>query len=112
MFERYSEKSRRAIFFARYEASQYGNAYIETEHLLLGVLRERSRSIHQYFESPFSLDEIRREIESSLTIGTRIPTSVEVPLSEKVKHILNTSFEEAKRLSQSTVSTDHLLFAI
>ena len=40
MFERYTEKARRVIFFARYEASQYGSPYIETEHLLLGLLRE------------------------------------------------------------------------
>jgi ATP-dependent Clp protease ATP-binding subunit ClpC len=40
MFERYTERARRAIFFARYEASNYGSRYIETEHLLLGLLRE------------------------------------------------------------------------
>src|SRR5450432_532241 len=34
MFERFSEKARRSIFFARYEASQLGNDPIETEHLL------------------------------------------------------------------------------
>jgi ATP-dependent Clp protease ATP-binding subunit ClpC len=42
MFERYTPKARRAIFFARYEASQYGSPYIESEHLLLGVMREDS----------------------------------------------------------------------
>jgi len=36
MFERFTEGARRAIFFARYEASQYGSRFIETEHLLLG----------------------------------------------------------------------------
>ena len=40
MFERYTEKARRIIFFARYEASQFGSPYIESEHLLLGILRE------------------------------------------------------------------------
>ncbi len=40
MFERYTEKARRTIFFARYEASLFGSPYIETEHLLLGLLRE------------------------------------------------------------------------
>ena len=40
MFERYTEKARRVIFFARYEASEYGSPCIETEHLLLGHLRE------------------------------------------------------------------------
>jgi len=40
MFERYTEKARRTIFFARYEASQFGSPYIESEHVLLGLLRE------------------------------------------------------------------------
>ena len=40
MFERYTEKARRSIFFARYEASQFGSPVIDTEHLLLGLLRE------------------------------------------------------------------------
>ena len=40
MFERYTERARRVIFFARYEASQLGSAAIETEHLLLGLIRE------------------------------------------------------------------------
>ena len=35
MFERYTERARRVIFFARYETSQYGSPYIETE--LLGA---------------------------------------------------------------------------
>jgi ATP-dependent Clp protease ATP-binding subunit ClpC len=40
VFERYTERARRVIFFARYEASQYGSNHIDTEHLLLGLLRE------------------------------------------------------------------------
>jgi ATP-dependent Clp protease ATP-binding subunit ClpC len=43
MFERYTEGARRTIFFARYEAAQIGPAYIETEHILLGLLREDRR---------------------------------------------------------------------
>ena len=46
MFERFTEKARRAIFFARYEASQYGSKIIETEHLLLGILREDHALAH------------------------------------------------------------------
>jgi hypothetical protein len=41
MFERYTEKARRVIFFARYEASNYGSHYIESEHLLLGLFAGR-----------------------------------------------------------------------
>ena len=44
MFERYTEKARRVIFFGRYEASQFGSPYIDTEHLLLGIVREDKAS--------------------------------------------------------------------
>jgi len=37
MVERYTEKARRAIFFARQEASNFGSPFMETEHLLLGL---------------------------------------------------------------------------
>jgi len=40
MLERFTERARRVIFFARYEASQFGSTTIETEHLLLGLLGE------------------------------------------------------------------------
>jgi ATP-dependent Clp protease ATP-binding subunit ClpC len=39
MFERYTESARRTLFFARYEASQLGSASIESEQLLLGLIR-------------------------------------------------------------------------
>jgi len=48
MFERYTEKARRVIFFARYEASQFGSPYIETEHLLLGLLREDKQLANRF----------------------------------------------------------------
>jgi ATP-dependent Clp protease ATP-binding subunit ClpC len=53
MFERYTEKARRVIFFARYEASQFGQPYIETEHLLLGILREDNEVIALWSAYPF-----------------------------------------------------------
>ena len=40
MFERYTERARRVLFFARYEASQIGTPSIEPAHILLGILRE------------------------------------------------------------------------
>jgi len=49
MFERYTEKARRTIFFARYEASQFGSEYIHTEHLLLGLARARTRHYFTHF---------------------------------------------------------------
>ena len=51
MFELYTEKARRVIFFARVEASQFGSSYIETEHLLLGLLREDKALANRFLPS-------------------------------------------------------------
>jgi Clp amino terminal domain, pathogenicity island component len=105
MFERYGEKARHVIFFARYEASQYGSPHIETEHLLLGVLREDPRLLNWE-------PGIRGEIEAEMKIGERISTSVEVPLSQECMHILNYAAEEATKMGHPRVEPAHLLLAI
>ena len=74
MFERYDESARRTLFFARYEASRLGVPSIETEHLLLGLIREpKGHARRLLFTLP--LNEIRREFESGRT-ADKIPTSV------------------------------------
>ena len=65
MFERYTEKARRVIFFARYEASQFGSPYIETEHLLLGLLREDKALTNRFLRSHASVESIRKQIEGA-----------------------------------------------
>jgi len=112
VFERYTEKARRVIFFARYEASQYGSPYIETEHLLLGLMREDKALANRFLRQQGSIESIRKEIEARITIRERISTSVEVPLSAECKRILNMAAEEAERLGVKHVGTEHLLLGI
>ncbi len=112
MFERYTEKARRVIFFARYEASQYGSPYIETEHLLLGLLREDKALANRFLRSHGSIESIRKEIEARITVRERISTSVEVPLSQECKRILSFAAEEAERLGHKHVGTEHLLLGV
>jgi uncharacterized protein (TIGR02246 family) len=112
MFERYTEKARRVIFFARYEASQYGSPHIETEHLLLGLFREDHSLTRKFLSEKGGAQSLRDEIESQITRGERISTSVEVPLSAESKRILNMAAEEAERLGQKHVGTEHLLLGI
>jgi len=71
MFERYTEKARRVIFFARYEASQFGSPYIETEHLLLGLLREDKALTNRFLRSHASVESIRKQIEATPPSGKK-----------------------------------------
>ncbi len=85
MFKRCTAKARRVIFFARYEASQYGSPYIETEHVLLGLLREDPALMKRFLGENDFAPELRTEIERRITRRERFATSVEVPLTTDCK---------------------------
>src|SRR5437867_1352856 len=104
MFERYTEKARRVIFFSRYEASQFGGRTIETEHLLLGLLRENERLVAGFTAEWPSCEQIRSEVTKRLSIGEKLPVTVDLPLSEECKHILRYAGEEATRLNHGNIS--------
>lgn len=108
MFERYTEKARRIIFFARYEASQTGSHIIEPEHLLLGLLREAN--------GLFDSGKIQRMIDQLRQIahveGAAVSTSIDLPLSHSAKRVLAYSTEEAERLSHAHIRPEHLLLAL
>src|SRR6478672_1026793 len=112
MFERYTEKARRVIFFARYEASQFGSPYIETEHLLLGLLREDKALTNRFLRSHASVESIRKQIEGHTTIREKVSTSVDLPLSNECKRVLAYAAEEAERLSHKHIGTEHLLLGL
>ena len=112
MFERYTEKARRVIFFARYEASQFGSPYIETEHLLLGLLREDKTLANRFLRSHAAVDSIRKQIEGHTTIREKVSTSVDLPLSHECKRVLAYGAEEAERLSHKHIGTEHLLLGL
>src|SRR6266705_2601921 len=112
MFERYTENARRVIFFARYEASQFGAPYIETEHLLLGLLREDKALSNRFLRSHASVESIRKQIEGHTTIREKVSTSVDLPLSNECKRVLAFAAEEAERLSHKHIGTEHLLLGL
>jgi len=110
MYERYTAKARRVIFFSRYEASQFGSPYIETEHLLLGLLREDIRLLLRLqIEDPWKIRDL---------ILTKIPrrpstsTSVELPLSNALKRVLKYAADETEALKHRHIGTEHLLLGL
>jgi ATP-dependent Clp protease ATP-binding subunit ClpC len=113
MFERYTEKARRVIFFARYEASQFGAAQIEAEHILLGLLREDKHLTTRFFNrSQGSVESIRKEIEGRTILRERISTSVDLPLSLEARRVLAFAAEESERLGHRHIGTEHLLLGL
>jgi ATP-dependent Clp protease ATP-binding subunit ClpC len=113
MFERYTERARRVLFFARYEATQLGSTSIETEHLLLGLIREGKGLTSRIFaRSHLSLESIRKDIEGRTVFREKVSTSVDIPFSTETKHVLQFAAEEADRLLHTYIGTEHLLLGL
>jgi hypothetical protein len=111
MFERYTEKARRVLFFSRYEASQYGSQYIEVGHLLLGLMREAFPTISQV-----------QEVEKLVLLPTieglcvrsepKTATGVDMPFSHASRRVLAYGAEESERLGHLHIGPEHLLLGV
>ena len=113
MFERYTERARRVLFFSRYEASESGSLAIETEHVLLGLVREGKGLTSRIFERALiSLAGIRADIEARTNTNPKISTAVEIPFTRETKRVLQFAAEEADRLMHNYIGTEHLLLGI
>jgi len=113
MFELFTERARRVLFFARYEASQLGSAGIDTEHLLLGLIREgKGLTTRLFADAGIALDDIRDEVARRVPQLPKISTSVEIPFSAAVMHVLQHTAQEASRLSHEYIGTEHLLLGL
>ena len=98
MFERYTEKARRVIFFARYEASEFGTSEIATEHILLGIMREDKALLRLIPKLQF--EAVRKQIKALSPVLQKIPTSIDLPLAKESKRVLDFAAEEAERLEE------------
>jgi ATP-dependent Clp protease ATP-binding subunit ClpA len=112
MFERYTERARRVIFFAREEAVRFGSTTIESEHLLLGLIREDQNLTNRFMRNHWPIVSIRIEIEGRTAFREKVSTSIDLPLSNECKRILAYAAEEAERLNHRHIGTEHLLLGI
>lgn len=112
MFERYTEPSRRVIFYSRYLAAQAGSPKIETEHLLLGLLRADMVLARRFLGSPWAAEKLWQDVEREKPVRAVTPAGVDLPLSPESKRVLLFAAEEADRLSSKNIRTGHLLIGL
>jgi ATP-dependent Clp protease ATP-binding subunit ClpC len=112
MFERYTETARKAVFFARYEASQFGSQYIETEHMLLGLLRTDGPLALRLLKAPGKIESIRGQIEKQSPRRPKVSTSMDLPLSQECRRVLTYGAKEADGLHHKHIAPEHLLLGL
>lgn len=111
MFERYTETARRTIFWSKQMAQQLGSPEIETEHLLLGLLRADQPLAARFLGSPWAVEDVWREVREDHPIRESIPSPVDLPLSEPSLHVL-LSMPDEPSPSPRRIGSEHLLLAL
>jgi ATP-dependent Clp protease ATP-binding subunit ClpC len=111
-FKRYITQSRRAIFFARYEASHAGSGFIEPEHLLLGILRSDDDLAMRLFKTKENIESIVRQVRATFSSRRKVSISGNLPLSFECKRMLAYGAEEAERQNARHIEPQHLLLGL
>ncbi|MHC4824545.1 MAG: Clp protease N-terminal domain-containing protein, partial [Planctomycetota bacterium] len=113
MFDRFTERARKVMGFARREAQRFHHEYIGTEHILLGLIQEGQGVAANVLKSmAVDLEKISREIEKIVKAGPALEPSVQIPFTPRAKKVVELALEEAGNLGHNYIGTEHLLLAL
>jgi ATP-dependent Clp protease ATP-binding subunit ClpA len=111
-FERFTERAKKVLTLAQEEAERAHRSYIGTEHLLLGLLREEeSLAAKALANLGVEINEVRAVIASVIGRSEQILIRQRIPTS-RVKEVIELSFEEARKMGNNYVGTEHLLLGL
>ena len=112
MWQRFTERARKVVFYAQEEAQKFGEGYVSTEHLLLGLVREADSVAARVLEKlGVSLSRIRAEVEKQLPRGDARPTQ-DMTLTPRAKRVIDLAYDEARNLNNNYIGTEHLLLGL
>lgn len=113
MFEKFTERGRKIIIFAKEEAEKRQNDYLGTEHLLLAILREEDGLPSAILKKMgLIIEELRIEVERNLPAGMNLLTFGDIPFTPRAKKVLELSVEEARLLGHNYIGSEHLLLGL
>ena len=113
MFERFTDRARRAMTLASQEAQRLVHDHIGTEHLLLGLVKEGSGTAAVVLrEFKVDLVNVRKQVEQLAHGPSRPPLPASLPFSDRYKRVINSAIQEAESLGKSYVGTEHLLLGL
>ena len=113
MHDRFTDRVRRVIYYARDEANRLQHDYIGTEHLLLGIVRE-GEGIAAKVLGKLDLDfeQIQQAVESMVKSSGSSLIVGEIPFTPRAKRVLELAIDEARQLGHNYVGTEHLLLGL
>lgn len=111
MFTRFTQRARHVMELAAQEAKLLGHSAIGTEHILLGLLKEKEGiAARALINLNLDLNSVRKTIKSLVSPGWN--NSLELALTPRVKKVLELANEEAQKWGVNYVGTEHLLLGL
>jgi len=112
MWQRFTERARKVVFYAQEEAQKFGEGYVSTEHLLLGLVRESDSVAARVLEKlGVNLNRIKAEVEKQLPRGDS-RASQDMTLTPRAKRVIDLAYDEARNLNNNYIGTEHLLLGL
>lgn len=113
MFEKFTERGRKVIIYAKEEAEKRQNDYLGTEHLLLAVLKEEDGlPLAILKRMGITPEEVRLEVERNLPQGTNIMAFGDIPFTPRAKKVLELAVEEARLLGHNYIGSEHIFLGL
>jgi len=108
MFERFSERAIKVIKAAQDEAKRLSSRTVSTEHLILGMLKEKEQIVYKTLENfKISPLELKKRLEQ-LILEENLPVVQDIPFSAQLKHTIELAWDEARQLGHSYIGVEHL----
>ena len=112
MFERFTDRARRAVVLAQEQARLLHHDYIGTEHILLGLIQEGGGVAAKALESlGVSLEAVRQQVEELVGHGQAEPSEY-IPFAPQAKQVLKLALGEAMALGHHYIGTEHILLGL
>jgi len=112
MFERFTDRARRAVVLAQEDARLLNHNYIGTEHLLLGLVHEGGGVAAQALASlGISLEAVRQQVEQIIGRGQQAPRG-HIPFTPRAKEVMELAMRESDALGHVHIDTEHLLLGL
>jgi ATP-dependent Clp protease ATP-binding subunit ClpC len=113
MFERFTDRARRAVVLAQEQARMLHHDYIGTEHILLGLIQEGGGVAAKALESlGVSLEAVRQQVEELVGRGQAEPSERNIPFTPEAKQVLKLALGEAMALGHHYIGTEHILLGL
>ena len=111
-WERFTQRARRVLSLAQEEAERLNHSYIGSEHILIGLMREEGGIAGRVLkEMGLELSRVQETVARISAAGTPSPFK-KVELSPSTKRVLEFGVDEARRMGQHYISTEHLLLGL